>query len=921
MSTGKLKSNALTTEPFALPEASASPPAQPAVLHLDPANAESQPLVLASANDDFIPDKARRATNRVRDEEVFAPRVLRRQPLRYPDLAAVRAFLSQHWAAHRLDGSARTTRELALSERFELLRTLANENLEVGGREPRYDVLKGNWLHPSTWRLNPEFLQRHRAQDLVRSLLLDTPPADRQALFERLILSYTYRPLVQKLRGEEPFRAVLNDQHVPLNRAIEATQDRLAMDDVRFFTDRFGVEHAHRLTTSQVLEAATARVSSKIAREAFPFGGDYLGISSRLTPRGDAEVFLHHCDGQVTRLTTVRGFAKDGLAKRPVELVNRLSTEVISAFIGQSSSKQHPAPPLWAALAVPYLDSVSAGQKPGAALRDVTQVSADGRRTFKMPAAAFARILQIPPNTPVQDIVGRVSQRLKALGATTSEVKALDGGVLQLDEADVELLLVSRTYNDAFRAEVGRVFQLGASEAAVMKNWEFVRRRAGLLRFEMPTEHFRQFSFIDKSAPNVRDAVSDRVAALGEYNAIRSEFMTGTGPRREVLSMAPEHARLLLKTSQFDFHPDSHGINTDNLYASMRMADVAYEEMDVVLDQMVRWGFERKNVRQVMVNGAEVVMAARVDEHTGQPYAFVISRGTSSWGDAKHDARVNDFSQLIKAGLSSKSMSDFLRRAEVMRSTMTVTFPDGTRRQGIVHAGLLSQVEGTLPGVEKALAELAANVGVADPKKLSLWMAGHSKGGAEAELMAMRLLEAGYKVVGGNTVEAMRAGGSTMVELLEAHGVDKNWVTYQQFNDFVPHVPLWSWGYRHPGIIVMPDDREDRPRGMPIWSSDPDGENPEARLRASLSAFRNKVVNHEFDALLADSKEEELPISAHLLKNLRVVYERHLLDRQFMPPVGEPTSEPAPTPSHQFSAERMVATVGAGAFPADPLRL
>jgi hypothetical protein len=104
---------------------------------------------------------------------------------------------------------------------------------------------------------------------------------------------------------------------------------------------------------------------------------------------------------------------------------------------------------------------------------------------------------------------------------------------------------------------------------------------------------------------------------------------------------------------------------------------------------------------------------------------------------------------------------------------------------GRVHSGFAKAVEEVLPSVRKLLPSSAHTK--------SLWLTGHSLGGAMATLASVRLAKAGYNVRAVYTYGSPRVGDRIFRHLY-------HWPNYRFVcgNDLVPHLPFY-WCYKHVG--------------------------------------------------------------------------------------------------------------------------
>ncbi|MGW8257986.1 MAG: lipase family protein, partial [Thermoguttaceae bacterium] len=111
---------------------------------------------------------------------------------------------------------------------------------------------------------------------------------------------------------------------------------------------------------------------------------------------------------------------------------------------------------------------------------------------------------------------------------------------------------------------------------------------------------------------------------------------------------------------------------------------------------------------------------------------------------------------------------------------------------GRVHSGFADAVDEVFPSV---LSLLPASSGCK-----SLWITGHSLGGAMATLASVRLADAGYSIGGVYTYGSPRVGDRVFRD-------SYHWPNYRFVcgNDLVPHLPF-RWCYKHVGRLRLLDD-------------------------------------------------------------------------------------------------------------------
>ncbi len=116
---------------------------------------------------------------------------------------------------------------------------------------------------------------------------------------------------------------------------------------------------------------------------------------------------------------------------------------------------------------------------------------------------------------------------------------------------------------------------------------------------------------------------------------------------------------------------------------------------------------------------------------------------------------------------------------------------------GVVHSGFWEAADALIDGISQALRDRR----IRSMSLLPLWVVGHSKGGAVAQMIAPLVPGVGNGSVNVRTFGAPRVGDLRYCAWLDA----KDWISsvrYEYGHDIVPHLPMrWLNAYRHPGEL------------------------------------------------------------------------------------------------------------------------
>jgi hypothetical protein len=857
--------------------------------------------------------------------------------LRYDSFDAVLRRLTEGGPGDVTTRFIANAKSLSIAERLAILRELRGESDLSTSRVQRDVHIDANPFNDSPWRFNAEydfynkqFWTALRPVDVFKEVLLSTPKTQRTELLKRAMNGDEdlFRSLMARVNNE-PIRRIITSEMAPaIGRTLIEIDHRLALADARRVNDdMLRTKTGVRLTPEQVLDFATWRASTHIAREAFPFGGKYLGLSAQVDG-GNAHISLHNIRGGRRELVTIKDFATSAAKNHPLRLVQSMVNAVRASFFGITPEQiTDTTPELWACLARDLLPAAPEGAAPGLPISKLLSKNSKGEVEFGLPLVAMAKLVGMSEGAESLEpaaVQRAVLARLNTLGGGLQA--HVEGGRIFVPADDAKLLLTSREYNRAFRAAIGTVFD--ESSADLLKTWEFVRHNQGRLEFVLPTALYGKFYGVTPGdGERMSAAVSRRLTLLG----VEGLAVNDRASRVPVIAVSPEHARMLLQTTQVPFFPDTEGFTTENIGLAFRLTNIAYEgNLDAIAPLVRPLGFKKDDLAFVeMENGAETLVGLHRGGPT--PYFAVSSRGTDGFQDASTDAFVGDFVEKIlrgdapdlNAALAKPTLDTFLTlnagdrafRFAVHKGFLVQTLTQlGISAEHMTSLGvtpdLIERVEAERDGVPGVMQEIEriAKKNNLDPKRTATWWMGHSKGGAETTLGAAILKSLGYDVRGTITIEGARAATQGLVDFYDATGLSKRSIRYVQYYDIVPHVPPWAWGFVSPGWPLIRDGRPNQPPTALSW-----GGNPDERFLETVETVQQHykdAKNFEFDGMKALYQDVfgsiHSPLMSHLVINAEADFERHFFDRPIVPPLGEGPNEPPPPEDLTLDVARML---------------
>lgn len=769
------------------------------------------------------------------------------------DAARVTAVVQDPNVSDPLADPTRSASDIRTREIRRLLDDVSPEALRVCERELLLAaLLDDHWVAPvDLWDFG---LFADGEEELVARIIESTPERHMAELASRLVAGSDggLLSLITARVNDEGFaRRITEAVGEHLVAAAVELDEALAVGDVAPSSRTTGTERSRT-------DDATERASRYLGREHFPFGGPFQGLSYQAqSGRGDAlgpvELLLHDSQGQAVPLGTInpRNFESADLMFKAI--VDRFNQH----YYGASGRLLVPEP--WVNLAADLVPARANPSEPlGKGLVSTMpwvnlpdERGHGGTRVFELPVTSFARLLDLDEATPPRDVQRAVEARLKALGVSAPSVSppARRDDALQLPPAQAKLLLEARAFANQPTAKL-----------LAPNGWDFLRLVDGKARFLVPLtaatdpKNATVLRSVDitggrpvlavplpatgeDARTNLVRAVNERVSRFGVGQSAAVATVDGV----EVLSLAPEHARLLLKASTFAFNPHATAFDTTNLYWSTRFSDLAYldlpEQRAAIEAELRRWGFDR--VRFISKAGAEVLVASN------GKMVMVACRGTQGLKDIYTDIKGATTSG--PRGADADVVEPTLRQQKV-----------GGRWVGL-HSGFAGQAAEVQTEVADAIREVSGGA------KLPVWFTGHSKGGAEAGILGLTLQLNGMEVAGGYGIQAARAGDEAYATLAKESGLAARWFNFQLPKDLVPHVPTTLRGYRAYGTTISPD----KVSGQPNWG---------------LTAMERFGIARGYIA----SGEA---FQHHRLTTVLPLIERTYLDTQWTPPLDEPLVE------------------------------
>lgn len=210
------------------------------------------------------------------------------------------------------------------------------------------------------------------------------------------------------------------------------------------------------------------------------------------------------------------------------------------------------------------------------------------------------------------------------------------------------------------------------------------------------------------------------------------------------------------------FAPDVSGYHPGNAYWLAYCADRAYKGKGYLEENSINnWGFDK--------------------------FDFVKNSDTQCFV-----ASTNKFVIVTFRGTEKTSPKDIL-------TDLDMGFSKGYN--GRVHSGFKDAYNGVKEKLETKLTEHKA-------KEKTVWVSGHSLGGALAVLAAHDLQEKGYNIHGLYTVGQPRVGDKNFVNSLN-NLMDGRYFRFSHKHDMAPGVPDKKFGYKHGGknIYILSRNR------------------------------------------------------------------------------------------------------------------
>lgn len=199
-----------------------------------------------------------------------------------------------------------------------------------------------------------------------------------------------------------------------------------------------------------------------------------------------------------------------------------------------------------------------------------------------------------------------------------------------------------------------------------------------------------------------------------------------------------------------DFNPELQGYARPHAAWMAQMAALAYWNPELIEQQLQRWNFQP---------------VAKIAQASNDTSGFIASRGPV----------------LVLAFRGTSSFKNFITDGNFLRVP-------ADRGKGSVHNGFKSALDSVWAQIQSAL-------GPAQARQQEIWVTGHSLGAALAQLAAVRLHEAGYRVRNVYTFGTPRVGDQEFVDHYDRQLAGKSF-PHVNVSDVVTRVPPQLLGYR-----------------------------------------------------------------------------------------------------------------------------
>jgi len=228
--------------------------------------------------------------------------------------------------------------------------------------------------------------------------------------------------------------------------------------------------------------------------------------------------------------------------------------------------------------------------------------------------------------------------------------------------------------------------------------------------------------------------------------------------------------------SSFQFNPDIKKYDHSNTLSMALASGLAYETPDKIRVQSLAWGFPR----------------------------FKFLEGSCRISDTQAYIIGNDNAIIVAFRGSEKKLKDWKTNLEFTKSEGPL---------GYVHEGFNDAFNTVKIELTKGLSDYF-------DQGQSLWITGHSLGGALATLAAASLVEKypaiGIEVSGVYTFGSPRVGDGTFREAFNSKLGDRTFRVVNG-NDLVPRVPPRVAGYKHVGSVALINEKGVISRDPSAW--------------------------------------------------------------------------------------------------------
>jgi triacylglycerol lipase len=266
----------------------------------------------------------------------------------------------------------------------------------------------------------------------------------------------------------------------------------------------------------------------------------------------------------------------------------------------------------------------------------------------------------------------------------------------------------------------------------------------------------------------------------------------------------------------FEFDAGTVNFSSKNALACCQLAWLAYSTKDVIRETVKRWKFTQFRFFDLGVTQAFIVADSEK--------IILAFRGTDSLKDWLGNFDID----LVGGPMGGKVHEGFLRSLSLVWKDIQLTF------------------EALKPKAVATKAELQRGQ-MRDIKAPSVWITGHSLGGALATLAAARLREKDLPVHGLYTFGSPRVGDRDFQEEFNSDFRTRTF-RFVNRNDAVTRIPMRSLFYSHVGQLFYIDEDDSIHTDPSFWFRFIDG--IKVRLEDMVDLDLSTIESHRIDKYL-----------------------------------------------------------------------